>query len=111
MKKLFVLALALPALVLAQDYPVKPVRIISPYTPGGQSDTLMRAIGQKLTERWNQPFVLENRPGAGGNIGAEYVARAAPDGYTLIVASGTLFTVNPSLYKDVRWDPLKDFAP
>ena len=95
----------------ASSYPVKPIRVVSPYSPGGQSDTLMRAIGQKLSEKWGQPLVIEDRPGAGGNIGAEHVARAAPDGYTLLVASGTLFTVNPLLYKNLSWDPIKDFAP
>jgi tripartite-type tricarboxylate transporter receptor subunit TctC len=111
---LLVLALAVSGAALAQSaaaYPVKPVRVVDPYPPGGQADTLMRAIGRKLTERWNHPVLTDNRPGAGGNIGAELVAKAAPDGYTLIVASGTLFTVNPALYKNVTWDPLKDFAP
>jgi tripartite-type tricarboxylate transporter receptor subunit TctC len=95
----------------ASTYPARAVRVVGPYAPGGQADTLMRAIGQKLSEKWGQPLVIENRPGAGGNIGAEHVARSAPDGYTLLVASGTLFTVNPALYKNVPWDPIKDFAP
>jgi tripartite-type tricarboxylate transporter receptor subunit TctC len=95
----------------ASSYPAKPIRVIAPYNPGGQSDTLVRAIGQKLTEKWGQPLVIENRPGAGGNIGAEYVARAAPDGYTLLVAEGAVFTVNPSVYKNLTWDPIKDFTP
>jgi tripartite-type tricarboxylate transporter receptor subunit TctC len=95
----------------AQDYPSRPIRVISPYNPGGQSDTIMRAIGVKLTEKWGQPVVIENRPGAGGNIGTEHVARSAPDGYTLLVAEGTVFTVNPHLFKKLGWDPVKDFTP
>ncbi|MFM9971948.1 MAG: Bug family tripartite tricarboxylate transporter substrate binding protein [Burkholderiales bacterium] len=99
------------ALAQAPSYPAKAVRVIVPYNAGGQSDTLARAVGQKLTERWGQPIIVENRAGAGGNIGAEYVARAAPDGYTLLTAEGAVFTVNPSLYKNLSWDPIKDFAP
>jgi tripartite-type tricarboxylate transporter receptor subunit TctC len=95
----------------ASTYPVKSVKVIDPYPPGGQSDTVIRQVAQKLTEKWGQPVVIENRPGAGGNIGAEQVARSAPDGYTLLVASGTLWTVNPALYKNVPWDPIRDFAP
>jgi tripartite-type tricarboxylate transporter receptor subunit TctC len=95
----------------ASSYPAKPVRMISPYDPGGQSDTLIRAIGQKLTEKWGQPIVVENRPGAGGNIGTEYTARQAPDGYTMVVAEGFVFTVNPLVFKNLTWDPIRDFAP
>jgi tripartite-type tricarboxylate transporter receptor subunit TctC len=105
-------ASAAPALAQdAANYPARPVRVVDPYPPGGQSDTVIRAVSQKLSEKWGQPVVIENRPGAGGNIGAEYVARSAPDGYLLLMASGTLFTVNPALYKNVPWDPIKDFAP
>jgi tripartite-type tricarboxylate transporter receptor subunit TctC len=117
MKTTIIAALATALLVpgaQAQDlsnYPVKPVRVIDPYPPGGQSDTVMRQVGQKLTERLGQPFLIEHRPGAGGNIGAELLIKSPPDGYTVIVASGTLFTVNPSLYKTVSWDPIRDFAP
>jgi tripartite-type tricarboxylate transporter receptor subunit TctC len=102
------------AAAVAQDassYPSKPIRVISPYNPGGQSDTLIRAIGQKINEHWGQPLVIENRPGAGGNIGTEFVAKQPPDGYTLLVAEGTVFTVNPSLFKNLGWDPIKDFTP
>ncbi|MFM9969579.1 MAG: Bug family tripartite tricarboxylate transporter substrate binding protein [Burkholderiales bacterium] len=99
---------------MAQDaasYPLKPVRVVAPYAPGGQSDTIMRAIAQKLSERWGQPVVVENRAGANGLIGAEHIARSAPDGYSLLVAEGSLVTVHPSLYEKLPYDPLKDFAP
>ena len=95
----------------ASAYPIKPVRVIAPYAPGGQSDTIMRAVAGKLTEKWNQPVVVENRAGANGIIGAELVSRSAPDGYTLIVAEGSLFTVHPGLYEKLPYDPVRDFAP
>lgn len=93
------------------SYPLKPVRVVAPYAPGGQSDTIMRAIAQKLSEKWGQPIVVENRAGANGIIGAEHVARSAPDGYTLMVVEGSLVTVHPSLYEKLPYDPVKDFAP
>lgn len=95
--------------VSAQSYPVKPIRIIVPYPPGGTTDILTRLIGQKLTEAWQQQVVIENRAGASGNIGAEAVVRAPGDGYTLLSAS-TVHTVNPSLYSKLAYDPLKDFT-
>jgi len=94
----------------AQSYPVGPVRVIVPYPPGGGTDILSRSIAPRLNEAWGQPVVVENRGGANGNIGAALVAKAAPDGYTvLVVPIG--FAVNPSLYKDLSFDALKDFAP
>ena len=98
--------------VAAQDaYPLKPVRVVAPYAPGGQSDTIMRAVAQKLTEKWGQPVIVENRAGANGIIGAELIAKSVPDGYSLLVAEGSLLTVHPSLYEKLPYDPIKDFAP
>ena len=108
------LAAATPTGAWAQGataYPAKPIRIIVPFAPGGTSDVLSRAIGQKLTELWKQPVVVENRPGAGGNIGAELVARAEPDGYTLLMIDVGTLTISPSVYPKLAYDPLKDLAP
>ena len=97
--------------VCAQAYPVKPIRMISPYASGGGSDTLARLMGQKLYEAWGQPVVVDNRPGGGGILGAETVARASPDGYTLLVTPSAVLTINPHLYSTLRYDTFKDFAP
>lgn len=94
----------------AQAYPTKPIRIVVPFPPGGTSDILARAIGQKLAEEWKQQVIVDNRPGAGANIGAEVVAKAPADGYTLFLAS-TIHTINPSLYKKLNYDPVRDFTP
>ena len=96
---------------LAQPYPSKPIRLIVPFTPGGSTDILGRAIGQKLAEALAQQVVIENRPGAGGSIGAEAAARAAPDGYTLLMGHIGTLAVNPSLYPKLGYDPLKSFVP
>jgi tripartite-type tricarboxylate transporter receptor subunit TctC len=103
-----VVAIAIPA--AAQTYPSKPIRIVVPFPPGGTSDILARAIGQKLTEEWKQQVVVDDRPGAGANIGADIVAKSPPDGYTLFILS-TIHTINPSLYSKLSYDPLKDFTP
>ena len=95
----------------AQPYPSKPIRLIVPFTPGGSTDILGRAIGQKLAEALGQQVVIENRPGAGGSIGAEAAARAAPDGYTLLMGHIGTLAVNPSLYPKLGYDPLKSFVP
>ena len=92
-------------------YPVKPVRMIVPSTPGGGPDLMARTIAQKMTEAWGQQVVVEPRPGAGGIIGSEAVAKAAPDGYTLIMGNAGSHAVNPGLYKKLPYDPLKDFVP
>lgn len=97
--------------VAAQPFPTKPIRLIAPYAPGGGSDTLARAIGQRLSESWGQPVVTENRPGAAGSIGAEVAARATPDGYTLLVTPSAALTINPHIYSKLRYDPIHDFAP
>ena len=92
-------------------YPSKPIRIVVPFSPGGATDTLARMMGQKLTEAWGQPVMVENKPGAGGNIGADLVAKAPGDGYTLLLAAAGFMAVNPSVYPNMTYDPAKDFAP
>ena len=91
-------------------YPTKPIRLIVPFAPGGGNDIIARIIGQRLTAAWGQAVIVDNRPGAGGNVAAETTARAAPDGYTAFQFN-IANTIAPSLYKDLRYDPLKDFAP
>jgi tripartite-type tricarboxylate transporter receptor subunit TctC len=112
--RLFAAALAALCLATAsgahaQGYPARPVRIVVP-TPPGPLDAFARLLGEKLGERLRQPFLVENRPGAGGNIGTEAVARAQPDGHTLLFAIDTTFTVNPHLYPKLGFDPAADFA-
>jgi tripartite-type tricarboxylate transporter receptor subunit TctC len=101
---------ALAAGALAQGYPAKPVKVVVPYPPGGPTDIVARVVSQKLAEQTGQQFVVENRAGAGGNIGAEAVARASADGYTVLVAT-TAHAINPSLFKQLGYDLQKDFAP
>src|SRR5688500_5661211 len=91
-------------------WPADPVRIIAPFAPGGSADTLGRIVAQKLGESFKQSFVVENRPGAGGAIGSEVVARAAPDGYTLVVSGVASHAIAPSLPRGTPYDPLKDFT-
>jgi tripartite-type tricarboxylate transporter receptor subunit TctC len=95
----------------AQAYPSKPVKILVAFTAGGTTDIMARSLAQRLSEKYKQPFVIENRPGAGGNIGTEAAVRAAPDGYTLIVNSVGPMAVNPTLYKSLGYDPLTDLVP
>ena len=95
----------------AQDYPGRSVTIVVPFTPGGSTDILARLFGQRLEQRLGKPFVIENRPGAGMQIGTVAVAKAAPDGYTLLLAPSSALAVNVTLYKKLPYDPLKDFAP
>ncbi len=95
----------------AQTYPSKPLRIVVPFTPGGSSDILARALGNELTKSLSQPVVIENVPGAGGSIGAERVAKSAADGYTLLMGHVGTLAVNPALYPKLAYDPVKDFAP
>ena len=102
--------LALPALARAQRWPAGPVRVVCPFTPGGANDLLGRFAAGVLGQAFDTPFVVENRPGAGGNLGMESVARAAPDGQTLVVAAGAA-AVNQSLYRALPFDLLRDFAP
>jgi len=95
----------------AQPYPSKPIHIVVPYTAGGPADLLVRGLGIKLAEKWGQQVVVENRPGANEIIAAEAVAKAAPDGYTWLVASDAVFTLNASLYSKLPYDPVKDLVP
>ncbi len=104
------IALASPY-VSAQDFPIKTVRIVVPQTPGGASDALARVMAQKLAEKWGQPVVVENRAGAGGNVGMEVVAQSAPDGHVLLMSYAGSHAINPALYKRLPFDPVKDFAP
>ena len=94
----------------AQTYPSKPIRIVVPFPPGGGAEFRARVIGEKLTRSWGQQVVVESRPGADGAIGAEAVAKSAPDGYTLLLNTPGISVVNPVLYKKLRYDPLEDFA-
>jgi len=95
----------------AQTYPSRPIKLIVPVGPGSNSDIVSRLIGEKLSERLGQPVVIETKPGAGGNIGAEFVAKSEPDGYTLLFASNATHGANKALYKSIPFDPLNDFAP
>src|SRR3954466_5493377 len=92
------------------DYPAKPVRMVIPIAPGGGTDIVGRMIAQKLTQAFNQQFIVDNRPGAGGIIGSDAVAKAAPDGYTVLLTP-TSHTINPALYSKLPYDTVKDFAP
>jgi tripartite-type tricarboxylate transporter receptor subunit TctC len=104
-------ALAFSAAALAQAWPSKPIRIIVPYPPGGTSDILARAVGQKMGETYGQAVVVENKPGATGNIGADLVAKSPPDGYTLLLADIGSLAIAPSVTQSLPFDPVKDFAP
>ena len=105
----FIACSLFPLLVLAQTYPAKPVRIIVPFAPGGGSDLAGRLVAAKLTERMGAQFIVENRPGAGSNLGAELAVKAPADGYTLLLISAS-YTVNPSVYK-LSFDPINDITP
>jgi tripartite-type tricarboxylate transporter receptor subunit TctC len=115
MKRIAVLAFVFAALVtgevFAEDYPVRPVRILSPYSPGGISDIAARIVGGKLTEAWGQQVIVENRPGGNGFIAVTDAARATPDGYTLVMVTAGDITINPSLFKNVPYDVDRDLAP
>src|SRR5437764_3932633 len=96
---------------LAQSFPSKPIRVIIPFVAGGSSDIVGRAIGSKFQELLGQPAVVENKPGANGAIAAEFVAKAEPDGHTILVGSIGVFSINAALFKDLRYQPVRDFAP
>ena len=108
---LFLCALLLAPTQAQTAYPTKSVRIIVPFAAGGTSDILARAIGAKLTEVWGQPVVIENRVGANGNVGADFVAKSPPDGYTMLLSDVGALSINPSVYANMPYDPVKDFAP
>ena len=103
--------LCVGSLALAQNYPTKPIRVIVPYPPGGTSDILARLIGNKITEAWRQQVIVDNRTGAGGNIGAEIASRATPDGYTLFLTDIGNLSISPVLYPKLPFDIIKDFIP
>ena len=104
-------AVLLPKCLLAADYPTRPIRLIVPFAAGGNADIVGRIVGDQISKALGQPVVVENRAGAGGGIGAEFVAHADPDGYTLLVGSNGPLTVNPFVQANLGYDPLKDFAP
>jgi tripartite-type tricarboxylate transporter receptor subunit TctC len=106
----FLFAMAFTASACAQGYPNKPIRLIVPFPPGGSVDMVARLVGKKLTENLGQPIIVDNRAGASGNIGMDLVARSAPDGYTLLMASAAM-TANAHLYRNMTFDPLKDLQP
>ena len=100
-----------PAPAGAQPFPARPAKLVVPFPPGGPLDVVGRGIAQKLSETWNQGVVVENKPGAGGNIGADFVAKAPPDGYTVVMGALSTHAVNPNLYAQMPYDAKKDFAP
>jgi tripartite-type tricarboxylate transporter receptor subunit TctC len=108
--RLGLLGALLPGLAAAQAYPVKPIRIVVPWAPGGSTDVLARLIGIKMSENWGQPAVVENKPGASGNIGSELVAKAPPDGYTLLVGSVSTHAMNPFLVASMPFKGVDDFS-
>ena len=105
-----ILAVCMPTQPHAQNYPAKPVRIIVPFAPGGATDIVTRLLAQKLTESWGQQILVDNRAGAGGNIGGELAAKAPPDGYTLFMTSGSIVTANQYMYRKLAWNPEKDLV-
>lgn len=105
------MAALLPAAALAQDYPSKPIHIVVGYTPGGTTDIIARIIATRLSETLHQSVIVDNRPGAGGNIGADVVAKAPADGYTLMMGTAGTMAVNPWIYKNMPFDTVRDFAP
>jgi len=106
----FLAALFISNIGWAQDFPQRPVRVVAPFSPGGATDTLARLVGNKLAERWGQNALIDNRVGASGNIGADYVAKSAPDGYTLLVA-GTPHVIGVSLFQKLPYDMVRDLTP
>jgi tripartite-type tricarboxylate transporter receptor subunit TctC len=105
------LVAASAAYASAQTYPSKAIRLVVPFPPGGTTDILAREVGQRLTEVFGQPVVIDNRPGAAGNIGSDIVAKSAPDGYTLLLCTVSSHAINPGLYSKLPYDHIKDFAP
>jgi tripartite-type tricarboxylate transporter receptor subunit TctC len=105
------LALALPAGAMAETYPSHPIRVVVPFAAGGPLDIVARAVTEKMAASMKQTFVIDNRGGAGGNIGNEVVAKAAPDGYTILITLSSTLTVNPSIYKHMSFNPIKDLRP
>jgi tripartite-type tricarboxylate transporter receptor subunit TctC len=111
MKRLLALLLVVPGLALAQAWPSKPVRLIVPFAPGGATDVIARLAAQKLSDALGQQLVVDNRPGANGNIGTEMAVKAPADGYTLVMSYDGTIAINPSVYRKMPFDPLKDLVP
>ena len=105
-----ILTAVMPAIAGAQPFPSRPLRLVVPYAPGGGTDAVARIVGEKLAELLGQPVVIDNKPGAGGVVGTELTARAAPDGYTMVLGSTATHAVNPSLYSKAGYDPIADFV-
>src|SRR5260221_10524261 len=105
------LAVLISGTAVCHAFPEKSVRFVVGFTPGGPSDILARALGQKLAERWSQQVVIDNRPGAGGNLAAEAVAKSAPDGHTWLLGNNSILATNQSLYRNLPYDPVRDFLP
>src|SRR3954452_12175496 len=105
------LAAWLAAAAHAQPYPSKPIRLVVPYAAGGTSDILARQVGPKLTEAWGQPIVIENKTGANGNVGADFVPKSPPDGYPLLLTDLGGLVISPSVYPQLPFNPAKDFSP
>src|ERR1700749_863403 len=101
---------AVTAFAQVSAYPARAVTIVVPYAAGGLPDTVARVVGQKLSEKWSQPVVIENRPGGNGAVSAQYLSSKAPAGYVLQVTDGTMFSVNPWIYSSLSYDPIKDFT-
>ncbi|MDB5863408.1 MAG: tripartite tricarboxylate transporter substrate binding protein, partial [Betaproteobacteria bacterium] len=111
-RSLLVASLLFSSAVFAQaPYPSKPIRMVAPFPPGGTTDVLSRIVAQKLGDTLGRQVVVDNRPGAGGNLGHEVAAKTAPDGYTLLMSSNAALVANPHLYKRLGFDPINDFAP
>ena len=104
-------AMTLPTLAQTSSFPQRPVRIVVPYTTGGSNDVIARLLAQQLQEAWGQPVVVENKPGAAGNIGASDIAKSAPDGHSLLLTNINIVSMNPGLIANMPFDPQKDFAP
>src|SRR5512139_4065213 len=105
------LAIAAPTALAQIGYPERPIRLVVPYPPGALTDLLARALGERLAAALKQPVVIDNKPGAGTLVGAEFVAKQAPDGYTLLMATSTTLGISPALYKPPPINPVRDFAP
>jgi tripartite-type tricarboxylate transporter receptor subunit TctC len=112
LRLLFAAAAAIPAFSAAlAGYPDRPITIVVPYTPGGTVDLLARALGREMSQSWGQQVIVDNRPGAGGSVGAEYVAKAPADGYTLLMSTNSPLTTNLALYRSLHYETLRDFVP
>jgi tripartite-type tricarboxylate transporter receptor subunit TctC len=110
-RALLALALALPSAAFAQGYPARPIKLVVPYAPGGGADGVARIIAKRVSEQIGQPIVIENKGGAGSIVGTDLVAKADPDGYTLLLGQSGPISINPAVYKSLPYDPVRDFAP